>query len=244
MGPRPNSSCRHRDRGTGDQISKRAREGAGGGDEGEIARMRQAACEGQQVLIELFEQLRPLGRAGGHVSPDSLAQLGRVPPPHRRRPAVGQPIDQQVDGAIADLSHLSCRERQRISVGLTVQFSDGGRRRLGPRTRRRQLRSNIRQPRRAPFTCPIVAPRSHDVYCLQVVRAPDRPRGVTSVSFSAAVGRPAAASSGDQDDLARVPPLGDEAVSLAGLIERERPSDDRADGAVFDQLGERRRPTL
>ena len=86
-----------------------------------------AACEGQDVLLEptedLVEVLRLLGR--GAVQP--LLHLVGARSTERRDRVIGEPVDQHVDGAVAELLHRLGIETQRVVVQEAPSSTDAGR---------------------------------------------------------------------------------------------------------------------
>jgi hypothetical protein len=111
----------------GDEVAERARPRAGEGNEGEEARVVAAARERQDVLLEaaedLFEVLRLVGR--GAVQPP--LHLVGARSAERRDRVIGEPVDEHVDGAVAELPHRLGIETQRVVVQGTPSSADAGR---------------------------------------------------------------------------------------------------------------------
>ena len=103
-----------------DQVAERAGPGAAAGDEGEEARVLHAAREGEDVLGEapqdLVERLRGIRRRAAQPRPHLRGRC----PPERRRVGVLQPVDEQVDGAVAELPHRLAADPQRILVQAAI----------------------------------------------------------------------------------------------------------------------------
>ena len=101
--------------GTCDQVAERTRPGRAERNEAEETRVAVTAREREHVALEAFEdrleRLRLLRRRAGQALP----HLGRRGASDRRRLAF-EPLDEQVDGAIAKLPPRLLVQRERISL--------------------------------------------------------------------------------------------------------------------------------
>ena len=96
--------------GTGDQVTEGAGPGSGEGDEAEEARVAVAAGEREDVAVEAGEDLVERLRLVGWGAVEPVAHLCRRGAADRRLGTM-QPIDQQVDRAVANLAHRLGIER-------------------------------------------------------------------------------------------------------------------------------------
>jgi hypothetical protein len=92
--------------GAGDQVAEHARPGPGAGNVGEEAGVVVQAEERQDVAAELLEDaLETLGAFRRRLV-QPAGQLGRrAPAQHRLLAQPGEPVHQQVDGPVSELSH-------------------------------------------------------------------------------------------------------------------------------------------
>jgi hypothetical protein len=68
--------------------------------------MSESAHRRQDVAVELGEQLIPDTRLGRSGREQPRSEFVASPTPHRRDLAIGQLIDEEINRAVADLSHL------------------------------------------------------------------------------------------------------------------------------------------
>ena len=99
-----------------DEVAERAGPRAGERDEREEGRVLAAARERENVLAELAQQLVERLRLRGRRARDPRAHLRGSRAPQRRRRLVQQPVDEHVDGPVAELAHRLGVERKPIPL--------------------------------------------------------------------------------------------------------------------------------